>query len=63
MNGATLVDASVADMVVFPGVTLEGADLERTIVGEDTQLDDDSLDGVLLGPELEITTSSALSSD
>ncbi|WP_254532753.1 nucleotidyltransferase family protein [Natrinema gelatinilyticum] len=63
MNGATLVDASVADTVVFPGVTLEGVDLERTIVGEDTQLDDYSLDGVLLGPELEVTTSSALSSD
>ncbi|WP_222912800.1 sugar phosphate nucleotidyltransferase [Natrinema sp. SYSU A 869] len=55
MDGATLVDTTVEDAVIFPEVTLEETALERSIVGEGTCLTGYSLSEALFGSELQVT--------
>ncbi len=58
MDGATLVDATVADAVIFPEIPLEETALERSIVGEGTRLTGYSLSEALLGSGFQVTNRS-----
>ena len=54
MEGATLVDSSVDQSVIFPNATLQNADIRRSIIDENTHLEDLDLAGAMIGAHTRI---------
>ncbi len=54
MEGATVTDATLESSVVFPGATIRGSELRRSIIDQDTDVESLTLSSAVVGPHTQL---------
>ncbi len=60
MAGAELTDVTIDNSVVFPGATLEGSEIRRSIIDRETHIESLDLSGTVIGPHARVNGGSRL---